>query len=112
MEIDWNELSKVGEGVGKDFLEVIKPYLPVLARSGHDLFEGFVAHLGKGDFESIDRDLYALMTVREREELERAVYADAYQAALAKFRNIQLLKEILLKLVVRLAIKVATGGVL
>ena len=112
MELNWKELSDLGEGLGKDFLEVVKPYLPVLARSGHEVFEGFIVNLTNKNFVAIDRELYALMSPEERLKLEQAVYSDAYKAALAKFERIELVKEIALKLVIRIAIKVATGGVL
>lgn len=112
MEIDWKQLSELGEGIGKDFLEVVKPYLPVLARSGHEVFDGFVRHLNDKDFTAIDRELYALMTLEERRKLEEDVLSDAYAAALAKFERKELLKEIAQKMLIRIAIKVATGGVL
>lgn len=112
MELDWKQLSELGEGIGKDFLEVVKPYLPVLARSGHEVFEGFVRHLNDKDFTSIDRELYALMTQEERRKLEEDVLSDAYKAALSKFERKELFKEIAQKMLIRIAIKVATGGIL
>lgn len=112
MEIDWEELQEIGGRAGKDFLEVVKPYLPMLARSGPDLFEGFVKHLNDGEFAKIDAMMYEGMTPKEREELERAVYSDAYQAALKKFERKELFKEIAQKVLLRLIIRVATGGVI
>jgi hypothetical protein len=112
MEIDWEELQEIGGKMGKDFLEVIKPYLPVLARSGPDFFEGFIKHLNDGEFTAIDALMYEKMTLQERAALEQAVYSDAYQATLKKFERKELFKEVAQKVLLRIVIRVATGGVL
>lgn len=112
MKLDWKQLQEIGEGVGKDFLEVIKPYLPALARGTPEIFEGFIKHLNDGDFAKIDEMLYSRMTLEERGKLEAAVYLDAYKAARARFERKELYKEIAQKLLLRIVIKVATGGVL
>jgi hypothetical protein len=112
MAIQWDELLDAAEDTGKDVLSVLKPYLPALAREGPDIYEGFIKHLKDGNFKEIDLLLYEKMTAEERLELEAEVYKDAYAAAEAKFRQKELMKDILLKVVVRLALKAATAGII
>jgi len=100
MAIDWTQF----DAVGSDMLDLIKPYLPALAREGPDVFEGFIKNLINKDWGAIDKDMYARMTPEERLELDKQVIGDAYKAAQARYRQIQLSKEILLKVVIRLAL--------
>lgn len=111
MAIQWDEVLDAAEENGKDVLSVLKPYLPALAREGKDVYEGFIKHLKDGDFKEIDKLLYQKMTPAERKELEEDVYKDAFAAAEAKYRQKELMKDILLKIVVRLALKAATAGI-
>lgn len=100
MPIDWSKL----EGVGADMLDLLKPYLPVLAKQGPDFFDGFVRKFIDKDWPAIDRQMYELMTVEQRRELEDKVLSDAYKAAKQRYNNIQLRKEILMKVIIRLAL--------
>jgi len=98
MPIDWKQFDEVGS----DLLDLIKPYLPALAREGPDVFDGFIKNLISKDWGAIDKDMYARMTADERLELDKQVINDAYKAAQARYRQIQLRKEILMKVVIRL----------
>jgi single-stranded DNA-specific DHH superfamily exonuclease len=109
--IQWDEVLDAAEDTGKDVLSVLKPYLPALSREGKDVYEGFIKHLRDGDFTEIDKLMYVKMTPSERKELEEEVYKDAFKAAEAKYRQKELMKDILLKIVVRLALKAATAGI-
>ena len=110
MQINWDELLNLAEDEGKELLGILKPYLPALVREGPDVYEGFIAHLRDGDFESIDRLLYQRMSAGERAALEDQVYKDAYDATAAKYRRKELAKEVLFRVAVNLALRIATGG--
>jgi hypothetical protein len=102
MPIDWTKL----EGVGADMLDVIKPYLPVLAKEGPEFFDGFVKKFINKDWPAIDLAVYEKMSLEERRELEAAVLNDAYKAAKLRYNNIQMTKEIMMKVMIRLALSV------
>jgi hypothetical protein len=102
MAIDWKQF----DAVGTDLLDLIKPYLPALAREGPDVFDGFIKNLIKKDWGAISTDMYRRMTPAERLELDKQVIDGAYKAAQARYRQIQLEKEILMKIVIRLALTV------
>jgi hypothetical protein len=102
MPIDWSKL----EDVGTDLLDVIKPYLPVLAREGPEFFDGFIKKFINKDWSTIDAEMYERMSIEERRVLEAAVLNDAYKAAKMRYNNIQLTKEIMLKVVIRLVLSV------
>jgi hypothetical protein len=110
MQLDWSDLLQMAGVEGKELLELLKPYLPALAREGPDVYDGFISHLRDGDFELIDQMLYEKMSLEERRALEEQVYKDAYEATAAKFRRKELAKEILFRVTVNLALKLATGG--
>jgi hypothetical protein len=112
MAIAWDDILDVAGEQGSEVLDILKPYLPVLARVGEDVYESFLKHLFDLDWVRIDELLYASMTAKEREVLDTQVYQAAFNAALSKYRNKELLKEILVKIVIRLAIKASTGGLL
>ncbi len=111
MTLDWQELGKIAGNEGKELLDVIKPFLPALAREGPDIYEGFVKHLGDGEFDEIDKLMFEKMTPAERRELIAEVYKGARDAAMAKFRRKELTKDILVKLSIRIALRVATAGI-
>src|SRR5690348_10799946 len=97
MAIDFNALTNLVPGLGQDLLQVLLPYLPALARSGEEVYTGFVQHFLNKDWAAIDELMYELMTPEERKALQDQVYADAVAAAQAKYDNIQLTKEILMQ---------------
>ena len=111
MAIDWEEVVDVAEDSGKEVLSLLKPYLPALSRSGKDVYEGFIKHLLDADWASIDQLMFEHMNDAEREELDQEIYKDAYAATLQKYKNKELLKQILTKVVIRIAIKAATAGI-
>ena len=102
MPIDWSKL----DAIGSDMLDLLKPYLPTLAKQGPDFFDGFVKKFINKDWPAIDEQMYALMSKEERRELEDKVLNDAYKAAKMRYNNIQLSKEILTKVLIRLALSV------
>jgi len=104
--MDWALISQIADQTGRDVLTILKPYLPALARSGQDVFDGFVKHLMDQDWAQIDGLMYARMTVEEREELAAAVYKDAYEATMQKFKNKELAKELLFKAALSLLVKI------
>lgn len=108
--MDWRSLYAEADDLGKDLMSVVKPYLPVLAREGPEFFEGFIKNLRKGDFEKIDQSMYAKMSSEERVILETEVLQGAFEATRAKFRRKELIKEIGLKIMIRVLMRVATGG--
>jgi hypothetical protein len=107
--INWDDLLGGAEDYGKNVLEVVKPFAPALAREGPDIYEGFLKHLYDQDFEAIDKLMYAKMTPEERRKLEDEVLKDAVDAARAKFRQRQLAKDILFKVLLRVLILAAAG---
>ncbi len=88
--IDWNVVGTFmnDNPVASDFIDVIKPYLPALARQGPEIWNGFLQHVMDKDWSAIDKTLYASMTSEERLKLDQA-----------KFDRYQLGKEILKDLV-------------
>jgi len=111
-EIDFDALMDLLEENGKEVLNVLKPYLPALARVGTDVYEGFIKHLMNADWVQIDRLMYQHMNDSERAALDDEIYRDAYYATLSKYKNKELLKELLVKIAVRLAVKFVTAGIL
>lgn len=97
--LDWGALG----GVGSDMMDVIKPYLPALAREGEAVFNGFIKHLLDKNWSEIDKLMYVKMTIAERRELEDAAIKGGRQAALDRFNRIELTKQIAFKLMLRLA---------
>lgn len=111
MNLDWQELGRIAGDEGKELLDVIKPFLPALAREGPDVYEGFIKHLGDGEFDQIDQLMFEKMTPSERRELINDVYKGARDAAMAKYRRKELTKDIMVKLAIRIALRVATAGI-
>lgn len=110
MNIDWQQIWDLADETGKDVLSIIRPYLPVLAKQGPDVWEGFIKHLNDGDFSSIDRLMYFKMSETERVDLELQIYEGAYQAALARYKRKELYKEVAQKILLNILLKLATGG--
>ena len=108
-KIDWDVLIDGAEDYGKNILEVVKPFVPALAREGPDVYEGFLKHLYDQDFESIDKLMYTKMTPEERRKLEDEVLKGAVDAARARFRQRQLAKDILFKVLLRVLIMAVAG---
>jgi len=111
MAIDWQQIWDVADETGRDVLSVIKPYLPALARQGPEIWEGFIRHLNDNNFEEIDKMMYARMTLEERARLEAEVYSDAWAATKARFERKELYKEVAQRLLLRVLLKLATGGI-
>jgi hemoglobin-like flavoprotein len=109
MAVNWDDLLGVADEYGTAILDVIKPFAPALAREGPDLYEGFIAHLFQQDFEAIDRLMYPKMTDDERSKLEAEVLAGAVAAARAKYRRIQLAKDVMFKVLLRVLIMASVG---
>jgi len=108
-KINWDDLLNVADEYGTEILAVVKPFAPALAREGPDLYEGFIAHLFSKDFEAIDKLMYPKLTAEERAKLEAEVLAGAIEAARAKFRRIQLAKDVMFKVLLRVLILAAAG---
>jgi len=109
MATDWDALFGKFDDAGKEMLGILKPYLPALAREGPDLFEGFIKHFKDQDWAQIDALMYKKMTLEERRELENQVYQDARDAAAAKYRRTELLKNIAFKVALRAILLVLAG---
>lgn len=109
MALDWGKLEQIGETGGKEFLDIIKPYLPALARQGPEVFEGFVKHMMDKDWAAVDALMYERMTIEERRDLEDQAISGARAAAQAKFDRIQLAKDIGFKIALRILMTVALG---
>ena len=107
--INWDDLMTGAESYGENILEVVKPFAGALAREGPDVYEGFLKHLYDQDFEAIDAQMYKLMTPEERRKLEDEVLKGAVDAARAKFRQRQLEKDILFKVLLRVLIMAVAG---
>jgi len=108
--IDWKQIWDWADDTGKDVLKIIKPYLPALAKQGPEIWEGFIKHLNDKDFTKIDQMMYQKMSPDERAELEAQVYEGGYQAAMARFKRKELYKEVAQKILLRILLKLATGG--
>ncbi len=106
MAIDWNVLEKTVIEEGKDFLVVVKPYLPALKRSGTAVFTDFVKHLTNKNFDEIDKLMYKSMSKVERAALEKSVLDDAYQAAMDNVAERKMTKEIGFKIALSILTKV------
>ncbi len=109
-EINWVDIEAAAKDIGQDLLAIIKPYLPALAREGPDVYAGFVQHLSDGNWEQIDTLMYSRMTQDERTKLEDIVYKGLLDAAKAKYRQKELIKEVGYKIFLNLLLRVATGG--
>jgi len=109
MATDWNALLNKFDDAGKEMLDVLKPYLPVLAREGPDLFDGFIKHFKDQNWAKIDELMYAKMTREERRELENQVYRAARDATAAKYRRQEILKDIAFKVALRAILLVIAG---
>jgi len=109
MAVDWNAVSSQLDSAGKDVLDVIKPYLPALAREGPDIYEGFVKHAMERDWAAMDALMYDKMTTEERQELEKDVLSGMRDACLARVRRMELYKDIAFKVVLRLAMTLLLG---
>ena len=107
MGIDWSAVDELVGEVGNDALRIIKPYLPALARSGKDVFDGFVAHVLDADWPAVNVLMYKKMTKEERRKLDEQIYDDAYRVALHKFKRKELFKEVLMKVLLSLVVKLA-----
>jgi len=102
MAFDWDQVLEVAEDSGKELLDLLKPYIPALKREGKEVYEGFLKHLFDADWEAIDRQMYEHMTPEEREVLDSQVYKDAIQATRAKFRQKELVREVMFRVSLRL----------
>lgn len=109
MATNWDALFDRFDDAGKEMLSILKPYLPALAREGPDLFEGFIKHFKDQDWAKIDALMYEKMTLEERRELEEQVYQDARDAAEAKYRRSEILKNIAFKVALRAILLVLAG---
>lgn len=100
MAIDWSKF----QGVSGDILTIVQPYLPALARQGDEVIDGFIMHMSEKDWSAVDELMYKRMTQTEREFLDQQVLSGAIAAAQAQYERIQLTKEILWKVLLRLLI--------
>lgn len=101
--LKWDKLSALfNDPELQGVLDVVKPYLPALARASTEVYEGFIKHLGDKNWTSIDQLMYERMTLEERRELEKEVVAGVRDAAQAQFDRKELTKEILTKIAIRL----------
>ncbi len=103
MNININDFENLVSPYGKAAWTVLMPFIPALVRSGPEVYEGFIAHLNDADWESIDKLMYARMTVEERRQLEDQVYQDAYDAVLAHHDQVELIKNLALQMFIKLA---------
>lgn len=101
MAINWDTIEKITDGAGKDFLVIVKPYLPALARAGQGLFDGFIKHAMDRDWASVNKLMYEHMTTTERRELEDQAIADLRQAAIDRYDRIELTKDLGFKLALK-----------
>lgn len=108
MALDINILNSLEGSIAGDTLHILLPYLPALAREGEEVYEGFVAHFLNKDWAAIDELMYEKMTPAERAALENQVYQDAREAAQARYDNIKLTKEIILKASLAILTKLIT----
>ena len=89
------DLEKIGSFLDlgnpryKAVLDVIDPFLPVLARAGKEVTENFVKHASERNWQRIDAEMYALMTEDERDKLSEQVLVNARAAALEAYENQQ-----------------------
>ena len=105
MAIDYNQLMSAAEGVGKDFFTILKPYLPLLGRSSKPFVEEFLTRAVNKDWPAIDKLAYKAMSPAERKELQKQVLSDAVQAAKDKYERKEMVKDVLLKSVLSLVVK-------
>ena len=105
MSIDWTKLSALADETTQDLLSIVKPYLPALAREGPDIFEGFIKHLGDGDWAKIDELMYRRMTPQERRSLEDQLVKDCREAAIARFNRKELTKQIAFRAVMTILLR-------
>jgi hypothetical protein len=111
MAIDWSSLNAAIGADGVDIINVVLPFIPALARSGEEVYAGFLEHLGNADWDGITELMYQHMTVPEREALEEVTYQAAFEATQAKYDNTELMKTIAIKIVIGLLLRLATGGI-
>ncbi len=90
MSIDWNSFVSLATKEGQEVLEILRPYLPALAREGPDVYEGFMTRLDRDDWDGINQYMFARMTPKERADFLERTYQDARQATLAKYRRKEL----------------------
>lgn len=107
--IDWDKLLAGADDFGKEILDVVKPFAPALAREGPEVYEGFIKRLFDKDFESIDAYMYSRLTLDERRKLEKDVLDGAITAARAKFRQRELVKDVMFKVLLRVLIRASVG---
>jgi hypothetical protein len=89
----------------------IVPFIPVLAREGEEVYTGFIEYLNQGNWVAIDQLLYKKMTPAERAVLEDQVYLNAVEAVQAHSDEVQLIKDVLLQILVKVAMAAATAAV-
>lgn len=104
MAIDWEIVKSSADAAATDFLDIIKPYLPALAREGPDVFEGFLKHINNKDWAQVDTLMYEKMTTQERRDLESEVVQGVRAAAIARFRRKKLVKEIATRALLRVVL--------
>jgi hypothetical protein len=109
--LSWDGLLELAEESGREALDILLPYLPALFRAGAGTFNKFVAHLEAGELDEINAMMWDKMTRDEQQMLDQQIYSSGYQAALSKHRNTELMRKVLVKVAIRIAMKVATGGI-
>lgn len=112
ISLDWSVIGGALDQTSQDMVGILKPFLPALARVPLDVYQGFLSHLGNADWDSITTLMYVHMNVQEREQLESQVYQGLKAATLAQYQDRELIKQILVKVAIDLAIKLVTGGIL
>jgi hypothetical protein len=108
--MNWEQVVEAAGEDGKDLLAIIRPYWPALQRQGKEAAERFFQQMQNGQWDAIDREMYAGMTADERAALNDQVYQGARAAALDKYANREMLKSVLSKIALNLLVKLATGG--
>lgn len=105
MSFDYSQLMTSTKGVGKDFFTILKPYLPLLKRSAAPFVEEFLSNAINKNWVEVDRMSYKKMKPEERKELQEQIFKGARQAAQDRFDRAEMRKEVLLKTVLGLLLK-------
>jgi len=74
-------------------IQVIQPYLPVIAREGDSLYHDFISYAVEGKWTELDAAVWEKMTEEERSVLAKSVLNEAREAVDNQYRRQKTAKE-------------------